>query len=167
MNTSKTNTVQITQHTYPDEWPALAEIRRQVFMLEQGVSAADEWDEADKSAQHFLLKMNCAPIACARLFINNQKEYQIGRMAVLKSHRGKGYGQGLLQAIILEYSRLQEQSQDQPSSLVLHAQLQAQRFYQRLGFTAVGGVFIDADIAHIKMEYRKKDLHGERAIPSL
>ena len=118
-------------------------------MLEQGVSAADEWDGSDKTAMHFVLNTPTAPIACARLLQHTDGRHQIGRMAVLKHYRKQGYGRQLIQAIIDHHLNADKH----PSPLFLHAQLQALDFYKREGFIEQGEEFLDAEIVHKTMIY--------------
>jgi predicted GNAT family N-acyltransferase len=63
-------------------------------------------------------------------------------MAVLAAWRGKGVGRALMERLIAEAARQKLQP------LLLHAQVQALGFYEKLGFAATGGVFMEAGIPH-------------------
>lgn len=141
--------ITIEQGSFPWRWADISHIRKQVFILEQGVSAADEWDGGDKTAMHFVLSTPAAPIACARLLQHTDGRHQIGRMAVLKHYRKQGYGRQLIQAIIDYHLNADKH----PSPLFLHAQLQALDFYKREGFIEQGEEFLDAEIVHKTMIY--------------
>ncbi len=52
----------------------------------QNIAAEDEWDVQDEIAVHFVVYEQDQAIATARLWQN----HSIGRVAVLKSHRGLG-----------------------------------------------------------------------------
>ena len=67
----------------------LRSLRGKVFIEEQGVPQEIEWDDADATATHFLLTENTVALACGRLLPDGK----VGRMAVLKEHRGRGLGQ--------------------------------------------------------------------------
>jgi predicted GNAT family N-acyltransferase len=122
--------------------PALREVRTQVFIDEQGVPPALEWDAADPLAVHLLaLGPGKAPIGTARLLPNAQ----IGRMAVLPSWRGRGIGQGLLKRLL---SIAMAESYPVP---FLNAQTRVIDFYRRQGFRPVGAEFLEAGIPHRKM----------------
>jgi len=124
-----------------DQRDTLKAIRKSVFIDEQHVPKELEWDGRDTECTQFLLTIDSAPVATARL----TPEGQIGRMAVLKNSRGKGFGSRLLATVI-------EQAKHAGHKRVfLHAQVSVIEFYQRHGFTACGDVFIDAGIEHRSM----------------
>ena len=125
-----------------DRQEALKAIRKSVFIDEQHVPKDLEWDGRDTECTQFLLTADTAPVATARL----TPEGQIGRMAVLKDFRGKGFGSRLLAAVI-------EQAKHAGHKQVfLRAQVSVIEFYLRHGFTACGDVFIDAGIEHRSMK---------------
>ncbi len=129
----------------------LAQIRFQVFIEEQQVPVADEWDGLDETAVHFLAQQNNLPIGCARLLIDMHKgiqHFHIGRVAVLKPYRAQGIGHALME-FILRFCRAQA-----THPIYLHAQTDRQAFYERLGFIAQGNVFMDAGIPHITMYWQ-------------
>lgn len=127
-------------------WHALAHdlkpIREQVFIQEQNIAAEDEWDEQDAFSLHFVVYQHDQAIATARLLAN----HSIGRVAVLKSHRGLGVGQQLMQAVI------DEAQQQQRPFVKLSSQVHAMGFYQVLGFQAYGQEYLDCGIPHIDMQ---------------
>lgn len=122
---------------------ALAQIREQVFILEQQVPVAMEWDGVDASAQHLLaINAQGESIGCARLLDNGS----IGRMAVIKAWRGVGVGSALLaQAIALH-------QQQGIKTITLSAQLHALAFYARAGFVTASQPYLDANIMHVDMQ---------------
>lgn len=132
-----------------------ARIRTAVFMQEQQVSAADEWDGMDEQATHFLVRNDHnEAVATARILTetyNHAIRYHIGRVAVLKAFRGRGLGHSLMRAMITWC-----QTNNAGADIYLHAQVNRQTFYQKLGFVAHGTEFMDAGIAHISMCYRKE-----------
>lgn len=147
--------IQILPTQWQNQGAQLAEIRTQVFMQEQGVSAADEWDGLDETATHFLAMASGQAVACARLILmqeDGQSLFHISRVAVLKPWRGQGIGQQLIREIIA-YCR----AQDAGKTIDLFAQCERLGFYQRLGFVAQGEVFMDAGIPHIRMIFQSTD----------
>ena len=120
----------------------LAAIRKTVFVTEQKVPEALEWDGLDPECVHVLATAaNGMPIGTGRLLPDGH----IGRMAVLKDWRGRGVGGALLAALI-EAAREAGHAQAQ-----LNAQVHALGFYARYGFVAEGAVFDDAGIPHRAM----------------
>jgi len=116
-------------------------IRKKVFIEEQHVPEALEWDEHDDSATHFMVTLNNKAIATARL----KHDGQIGRMAVLREFRHKNIGSQLLNFILLTANN------KKINSIFLHAQVQVIDFYKKHNFTEEGEIFLDANILHQKM----------------
>lgn len=120
----------------------LSQIRRAVFIEEQGVAEELEWDADDAGAIHLLAVDDDTPIGCARLLPDGQ----IGRMAVLQPWRGKGVGRALLQKA-LELARAQGHT-----IVLLSAQIHAAGFYRCHGFVAEGDEYLEAGIPHLAMK---------------
>jgi len=123
---------------WPDRQDALKAIRKSVFIDEQNVPLELEWDGKDTDCTQFLATIDSKPAATARL----TPQGQIGRMAVLKEFRGNGIGARLL-AAVANHARKAGHEQ-----VFLHAQVSVTGFYERAGFVAEGGVFIEAGIEH-------------------
>ena len=122
--------------------PRLAEVRREVFIEEQGVPEALEWDADDAGALHLLATdAEGRAIGCARLLPDGH----IGRMAVLRRWRGRGVGTALLVAA-LEAARGQGHR-----TVRLSAQIHAAAFYAAAGFVAEGDEYLEAGIPHVAM----------------
>jgi predicted GNAT family N-acyltransferase len=131
----------------PADWladnAALREIRTRVFIDEQQVPEALEWDGEDESARHWLAEdATGQPIATVRLLNNGH----IGRMAVLPAYRGLGVGSALLQAVLDTAPTLGLHR------VFLHAQTSAIAFYERHGFEVCSEEFEDAGIPHHSMQ---------------
>lgn len=123
------------------------EIRRKVFVDEQKVDAADEYDEFEQSSQHYLAEYDGIKAATAR-WRKTEKGIKMERFAVLKEFRGKGLGAEILKTALEDAGT---------SDLVyLHAQTHAQPFYEKYGFEAVGELFYECEIPHYKMVFRVK-----------
>jgi predicted GNAT family N-acyltransferase len=123
----------------------LSEVRRKVFIQEQGIPEALEWDEYDAVSTHILaLDLDGNAVGTARLLADGY----IGRVAVLKNWRGKGAGSELVKyLIILNKNRGGRTAQ-------LSAQVRAIPFYARHGFIAEGAIYLDADIPHRLMRLK-------------
>jgi predicted GNAT family N-acyltransferase len=136
-------------------------VRRAVFIQEQGVSETEEIDAHDgnpegvTSAVHVVAYLAGRPVATGRLLLDAPpgKSAHIGRVAVLRDYRGQGLGKAVMLALQGEAQRRGYQG------ITLAAQLQAIPFYEGLGYTARGDVFLDADIEHRWMDLRFR--HGQ------
>jgi predicted GNAT family N-acyltransferase len=119
----------------------LERIRRAVFIEEQRVPEADEWDGEDAASVHVLARLNRDPVGTGRL----NPAGKIGRIAVLAGLRGRGVGTRILLRLLEEARR---RGIREP---YLHAQVQAVPFYEKLGFSSQGGEFDEAGIPHVRM----------------
>ncbi len=129
------------------DWSVLAaaarQVREQVFIVEQKVPVALEWDANDAVSRHVVAyDATGTPIGTGRLLPDGH----IGRMAVLPAWRGKGVGRALLERL-LESAQIAGQQH-----LVLHAQTQAAEFYRKTGFVQTGETFMEAGIPHVLMQ---------------
>jgi predicted GNAT family N-acyltransferase len=120
-------------------------LRRTVFIEEQGVSVADEQDDLDDKCVHLLALQDGVPVGSARLMPIGDIG-KVGRVCVLQQARGTGLGVALMQAAV-------DQFRTMPGikHVKLGAQTHALTFYERLGFTPYGDIFLDAGIPHRNM----------------
>jgi predicted GNAT family N-acyltransferase len=117
-------------------------VRHEVFVVEQKVPLALEWDEMDALSLHaVVLDDEGAAAATGRLLPDGH----IGRMAVRKALRGEGLGAMILQALMREAELRGDRA------VLLNAQTHAAPFYARHGFVREGEEFIEAGIPHIRM----------------
>jgi predicted GNAT family N-acyltransferase len=131
-------------------WEALqtlaAPLRTEVFVDEQGVDQALEWDEHDALCVHAVLCNRLgAPVATGRLLPSVNGVAKIGRMAVKRVLRGQRLGDQVLSAL-MDAAR-----QRGDTEILLHAQCSAEKFYLRQGFRRQGEVFMEANMAHVEM----------------
>jgi predicted GNAT family N-acyltransferase len=120
-------------------------VRQEVFIHEQRVPAELELDEFDPSATHALAYIDGNCIGTGRLVDLGGGRAQIGRMAVLAPFRNQGVGKKILEKLITL-----AQSQE-ANSIVLHSQVLAIPFYEKLGFQAQGSIYDEAGIPHRNM----------------
>lgn len=121
------------------------DIRQQVFIKEQGF--INEFDDIDKCAWHLVVYDEEMPLACCRFFRGDTpNEFIIGRLAVLKEHRGKQLG-----ALMIKEAEKYIKSIG-GEKLSLSAQLRVKEFYEKQGFTASGDTYFDEYCEHIHME---------------
>jgi predicted GNAT family N-acyltransferase len=111
---------------------ALAQqIRRQVFVEEQGIPAELEYDAADGTATHVLVYKVAVPIATGRLLTDGVGI--LGRIAVVANERGQGIGE----QVVRELERCAVTAGLR--RLILHPHHYLQPFYTRLGYQTVPG----------------------------
>jgi predicted GNAT family N-acyltransferase len=119
-------------------------IRMRVFVKEQGVPAEIELDSDDDRATHFLAYIGSRAVGTARV-VRHHGSAKIGRMAVLKSYRGRGIGKKLLERAMEAAKKWGARK------IYLHAQVAVIGFYESMGFRCTGPIFDEAGIAHRKM----------------
>jgi len=127
---------------WPRDADALRAIRHAVFVVEQNVPEAQEWDGSDAESTHAIAADTAGmPIGCGRLL----RDGHIGRMAVLREYRGCGVGAALLARLV---ALAGERGNDRA---ILNAQTHALPFYARFGFMPKGSEFTEAGIPHRTM----------------
>ncbi|MBQ9780545.1 MAG: GNAT family N-acetyltransferase [Clostridia bacterium] len=121
-------------------------IRQIVFVEEQGF--VDEYDENDPIATHLVMFDGCgAPIATCRVFAKaNTKDYFLGRLAVMKAHRGQGIGAHMIRAAE-DYVRSVG-----GRAILLHSQSVAEGFYAACGYVSTGQRDEEQGCPHVWME---------------
>jgi predicted GNAT family N-acyltransferase len=126
---------------------AALSVRSKVFVHEQGVPQELEQDGYDdlQTTIHFLAHIAGTPIGAARLRPYSPGIGKVERVAVMKTVRNMGIGAILMH--ILE----QEARQRGFEQLKLNAQIQAESFYNKIGYNPVGDKFFDAGIEHVSM----------------
>ena len=120
-------------------------LRRVVFIGEQGVSLADEVDGRDGEARHLLAWHGGVAVGTARLLVKGEVG-KVGRVCVVKDARGLGLGADLIRAAVEVFRGVPG-----VRTVKLGAQIHALGFYERLGFAAVGPVYMDAGMEHRDM----------------
>ena len=119
-------------------------IRQAVFVEEQGFK--EEFDSIDNNAVHLVLFDGSTPVATCRFF--NDKEpgiYTIGRIAVMRTHRGQDLGSALL----AKASQLIKEAGG--SKICLHSQKRVKGFYEKQGYQASGKEDYDEGCPHVWM----------------
>uniref|UniRef100_UPI004047E0A6 GNAT family N-acetyltransferase n=1 Tax=Algoriphagus sp. TaxID=1872435 RepID=UPI004047E0A6 len=129
---------------------AAFDIRELVFVVEQEVDAAEEYDEFEDSSVHFLAKVEGTPVGTARWRFT-QNGVKMERFAVLKVARGKGVGQALVAAVLGD---IDQHPDTKGKKKYLHAQIHAMPLYAKFGFQVLGDQFEECAILHYKMELR-------------
>ena len=98
------------------ELKAAFEVRRQVFVEEQGISEDIELDDYDREALHMVVEDGGKVIGTARVLFLSANQAKLERMAILKPFRRKGIGSRII-AFLNEELRNRQINQ-----VFLHAQ---------------------------------------------
>ena len=117
-------------------------VRLAVFVEEQGVSLAEEFDADDARAAHWLALNGGAPVGTVRLVGD-----RLGRLAVLRAHRGRGIGGALVRAVLAAAAAAGL------ARLRAAVQSGAVEWYAQRGWRVYGPEFPDAGIPHRMAEY--------------
>jgi predicted GNAT family N-acyltransferase len=124
---------------YQADFDDLRAVREAVFILEQNIPENVEFDGADPDCYHFVARDNQHhAIGTGRL----APDHKIGRMAVLKTWRGKGVGKALMLALLDKAQKLGW------TEATLNAQTEVLGFYEKFGFITEGAIFNEANIPH-------------------
>ncbi|MBQ3023002.1 MAG: GNAT family N-acetyltransferase [Clostridia bacterium] len=118
--------------------------RAEVFLLEQNIICQD-MDDVDYDCLHCFLYDGKRVQACLRAFLSDDEEVTIGRVVSLE-HK-KGLGRELMQKSIEEIKK-----NFSCKKIVVHAQKQAEGYYEKMGFSTVSGEFLEEGIVHVMME---------------
>ncbi len=128
---------------YPTE--ESKQIRLEVFVDEQGFeNEFDQFDEVDK-AFHFVLFEDSLAVATCRMNKEQEGVYHIGRVAVKKEHRKKGYGAKVI-------AEAEDAAKGMGCTMItIGSQVQAVGFYISLGYTKAGEEYIEEGKPHVKV----------------
>ena len=106
-----------------------------------------EFDDTDNISWHLAVYDGDEPIGAARIFLGEDKVWQIGRVCVLENYRGRKLGDKILEACEQKIVELAKG----PAQAHLSAQVQAKGFYKKHGYTESGEEYLDEFCPHISM----------------
>lgn len=147
-------------------------IRKEVFIEEQKFDIKNEIDYINDKAMHYIFyektinemkEETYIPIGTARSYSNKiiKKEFteinsnnnldcfNIGRVALLKEYRKKGYGKVLMEFIV---KYIKETNSEKVKFIKLSSQDQALEFYKKVGFIVEGESYYDEHVLHYDMK---------------
>ena len=142
-----------------DDLDQAKRLRWTVFVEEQNVPPSLEHDEHDRlpaagetrAPVHALCEWvmpdgRRVPCAAGRFIWKSETLAKLQRMAVIDDARGSGVGKKLL-------AFLEGEARSRGATrFTLGAQLHARGFYEKNGYAAIGEIFDDAGIPHVRME---------------
>lgn len=129
-------------------------VRRKVFIEEQQIDEKEEFDGSDEKSKILVVYEDDLPVATGRILVDDDGHYCLGRIAVLKQHRGSKYGDLVVRVLIRKAYGLGAHKQ------YVHAQIRVQGFYEKLGFLPFGDPYDEANIPHISMVH-EGDVSGD------
>ncbi len=130
-----------------DELYAVLQLRSEVFVVEQNCVYQDI-DGKDQKALHVLGYKNQKLIAYTRAFGPGDyfEDASIGRVVVAKNERQHSYGYDIMEATIKAI-----EAEFKTNKVAVSAQTYLKKFYNNLGFQAIGEDYLEDGIPHIKM----------------
>ena len=139
--------VEVRPAAGPDEVEAALELRREVFVVEQGVAEAEEFDGREEECVHVLAVDAGRVAGCCRLLPDGDR-VKLGRMVVAADRRREGIAAAMLaeadrQAAALGAARI-----------TLSAQTYVRSLYEQAGYEVTSGTFDEVGIEHVRMEKR-------------
>ncbi|GAA0737024.1 MULTISPECIES: GNAT family N-acetyltransferase [Flavobacteriaceae] len=143
--TTKTFQELTTQELYD-----ILQLRSEVFVVEQDCVYQDI-DGKDQKALHVLGYKNNVVVAYTRIFKPGDyfEKASIGRVVVAKKERQHKYGYDIMEASI---QAIKEHYNE--TDIKISAQCYLNKFYNNLGFKAIGEDYLEDGIPHIAMVYK-------------
>jgi ribosomal protein S18 acetylase RimI-like enzyme len=121
-------------------------LRNEVLRKPLGLSLTVEELAREEDQLHFgLFEPDGDLVACVVAVKLSPTDARIRQMAVSPTHQRKGLGKRLMNEL---EANLRSRGF---TNLVLHARASAVGFYETLGYTIVGGEFMDVTVPHFRM----------------
>ena len=133
----------------PADYDAAIALRREVFVVEQGVTEAEDLDGRDPEATHFVAVDDGRVIAACRVLEGRDGTILFGRLVVAADRRREGVA-SLMLAQAETWARTHGGRR-----ISLSAQTAAQTLYEQAGYRQRGEPYVEARIEHVWMD---KDL---------
>lgn len=147
--------IEVVRAVSPEARLAALEIRRRVFADEQGVADLQVADPDDDRSVIALAYLHGTwpdggeprPVSTGRLTLSPQRGGQalVAWVATLPEARGQGAGEMIMRFL------LNAAGQAGTQEVALAAQIPAENFYRRLGFTVAGPIYDVRGIPHRRM----------------
>ena len=134
-----------------EELYKILRVRNEVFVVEQDCIYQD-CDNKDYNSYHLYLEEGNEVVGYLRIVNKgiSYDEISIGRVLVKETHRNKG----LSRRMMLEGIKFIEENLNS-TEIRLSGQVYIKGFYESLGFKQVSEEYLEDDIPHIEMLYKK------------
>ncbi|WP_307472932.1 GNAT family N-acetyltransferase [Paenibacillus harenae] len=141
--------MQAIEITNKEQLELAFDIRKEVFVKEQGVAEEaeiDEYDQLDGRTSHVLVYYEDKPAGTGRVRIDGEtKAAKLQRICVRAAYRKYGIGKAIM-------DRLEQLAKrDGATNAKLYGQTDAEGFYARLGYRTASDVFMEEGIPHVLM----------------
>lgn len=120
-------------------------LRERLLRVPLGLVMTHEDRLGDAHRQHFVAQDGDTVVGCVSYYLESPISARIKQMVVEPTLQGSGIGARLMEAV--EAHAYGEGAR----RLELHARLNAQGFYAKLGYKAEGEEFLEKTIPHIRM----------------
>jgi predicted GNAT family N-acyltransferase len=131
----------------PGEFEQAMELRREVFVVEQEVEEAEEFDGREDECVHVVAVDGGRVIGCCRLLPEGDV-VKLGRMVVAADRRREGVAEALLAESDVQAAGLGA------SRITLSAQTYVTDLYEKAGYAVTSEPFDEVGIEHVRMEKR-------------
>lgn len=135
-----------------DELYEIVRVRYEVFVCDQKITCENDFDYKDKECYHLIVSYKDNVVGYSRILQRglSYKEPSIGRVLVLKEYRKNNIAQLMMEkAVDFIVNELKEEE------ITISAQLYVKSLYENVGFKVISEPYIEAEIEHIKMKYKK------------
>ena len=139
--------MEFTIGNHPDLIKKAHAIRKQVFVIEQGIPQVLDLDGLDGSADHVLVTKGEELIATARLYYKRSGYAVMARIAVLQTFRGLGVATKMVKAL------LDHTKQRNIKTIEIHAHQYLRSYYEKFGFKFIKEVETVGEHQLIEMKY--------------
>lgn len=121
-------------------------LRYMVFVLEQGITPQDEFDENDENRLYGVCMKDSHPAGTIRFMADSKIQLHPDRLCVHPDCRGQGIGRKLLLGLeAIGISQGMTQS-------VLDAEVEAIAFYEGLGYQVISEPYLEDGVPCVKMK---------------
>lgn len=135
----------------PTQYQDYFAIRNEVFVKEMHIPYEEEFIESEEEKSFsYLISLNDIYIGTIRYMVHDES-IQIGRFTIKKEYRHQGHGINAVKALgnylVNSYS---------DKIIYLNSMEYIASLYEKAGFERIGDIFLEVEIPHIKMIFKKK-----------
>lgn len=131
-----------------DEKNECYNLLREVFCDELCLEENEVFEEVNQSIIQVIVKQSNQCVGTGRL-VWKKEYYKIGRIAIDPNERGKQYGEFVVRLLLKEAFQLGAEK------VLVHSQLHAIGFYEKLGFRKEGNEVVELGVLHQPMIFLK------------